>query len=56
MRIVDKVDAVQVDHFEVRGGRFKLVDVDDFVDLLLLLVSLLVGTWRGKEKDAERWG
>lgn len=42
--IVNKVDAIQVDNFEVRCGRLEFVDVYDLVDFLLLLICFLIGT------------
>ena len=41
VRVVDEADAVQVDDAEVRRVTLDLTDVDDFVYLLLFLVSQL---------------
>jgi hypothetical protein len=37
VRVIDEVDAVQVDDAEIWRGRFQLMNVDDFLKLELWL-------------------
>jgi len=41
VRVVDEIDAVQVDYAKVWSVRFDLADVDDLIDLLSLLIRQL---------------
>ena len=43
--VVDEIDAVHVDDAQVGRGRFELVDVDDFVDLLLFFADHFISAW-----------
>lgn len=45
MAVVDEIDAVHVDDAQVGRGRFELVDVDDFVDLLLFFADHFISAW-----------